>query len=150
MLPGMTTRPTPPADRLTVEAGPDQLARLAALPADEPVTMLNLMRFRETADYSHAPDLAPAETISGSHAYARYGKEAQAHMHRAGVEVLHHGPCGPTVIGPDGEDWDAVLLVRYPSPAAFVAMVTSPEYQALSRHRTAALADARLIPTTIP
>ena len=41
-----------------------------------------------------------------------------------------------------------IILVHYPSPAAFIGMVTTPEYQALSGHRTAALADSRLVPTT--
>lgn len=34
--------------------------------------MLNLLRFREIADYSAFPALAPPEPISGSAAYDRY------------------------------------------------------------------------------
>ena len=41
-----------------------------------------------------------------------------------------------------------IILVRYPSPSAFLDMVTTPDYQSLSGHRTAALADSRLVPTT--
>ena len=36
-----------------------------------PVTMLNLLRFRQEADYSAFPELAPVEPISGSAAYDR-------------------------------------------------------------------------------
>ena len=63
---------------------------------------------------------------------------------------MRTGPyaCGSTVIGPADEQWDVLILVRYPSPTAFIDMVTTPEYQALSGHRTAALADSRLVPTT--
>ena len=46
-----------------------------------------------------------------------------------------------------GEQWDEVLLVRYPNIAAFFGMVMAPDYQAESIHRTAALRDARLICT---
>jgi len=34
--------------------------------------MLNLLRFREEADYSAFPELAPPEPISGSESYDRY------------------------------------------------------------------------------
>ena len=46
------------------------------------------------------------------------------------------------------ERWDEILLVEYPSAAAFAAMVTSPEYKAIVFHRTAALEDSRLVATT--
>ena len=49
------------------------------------------------------------------------------------------------LIAPEQEHWDEVLLVRYPSPEAFLAMLADPEYRAATIHRTAALADSRLI-----
>lgn len=52
------------------------------------------------------------------------------------------------LIAPPGEHWDQLLLVRYPSAAAFLAMLADPEYQAATVHRSAALADSRLIATT--
>ena len=41
-----------------------------------PVVMLNLMRFRSVADYSAAPEMAPASPISGEAAYKLYGPHA--------------------------------------------------------------------------
>ena len=38
----------------------------------DPVTMLNLLRFREVADYSAHPELMPDEPISGAAAYQKY------------------------------------------------------------------------------
>ena len=70
------------------------------------------------------------------------------HLQEAGAEIVYHGSASDTVIGPVGEHWDQVVLVRYPNPAAFIAMVTKPEYQKLSGHRAAALSDSRLVPTT--
>ncbi len=52
---------------------------------------------------------------------------------------------GDTLIGPAGE-WHAAAVVCYPSRARFLEMVSDPEYLETSRHRTAALADSRLIP----
>ncbi|MEE4021929.1 DUF1330 domain-containing protein [Gordonia sp. PKS22-38] len=139
----------PPADRRSIDPRRDQFAQVAQLPTDQPVTMLNLLRYRAEADYSHAQELAPDEPITGAEAYRRYGAAAMPHIEKTGAQVLFHGDGGPTVIGPDDEQWDSMLLVRYPSPQAFLDMVTDPEYQSLSRHRTAALADSRLIATTV-
>lgn len=49
------------------------------------------------------------------------------------------------LIAPAGEQWDELLLVRYPSKEAFLSMIGDPEYQAATVHRTAALADSRLL-----
>jgi uncharacterized protein (DUF1330 family) len=48
-----------------------------------------------------------------------------------------------SIIG--SEDWDIVILVRYPTRRQFVAMFDDPEYQAIAPIRAAALADSRLI-----
>jgi uncharacterized protein (DUF1330 family) len=66
-----------------------------------------------------------------------------------GGGVFFMSPAHAPVIGPEGE-WDVVLLVQYPSRQAFLTMVADPEYQACAHHRTAALADSRLIPMTAP
>lgn len=144
----MTDRPAPPSDRTAISPTADQLRSVATLPADQPVVMLNLLRFRDVADYSGHPDLAPDQSISGQEAYAAYGASAMPHLGEAGAEIVYRGTASATVIGPDGEHWDQVVLVRYPNPEAFITMVTKPEYQELSGHRTAALADSRLVPTT--
>lgn len=111
------------------------------------VTMLNLLRFRDVADYSRSPELAPAESISGEDAYHRYGEAVLPMLERVGAEVVTMATGGPVVIGPDDEHWDLLLLVRYPDVSAFLSMTTSSEYLAIAGHRTAALADSRLLPT---
>ena len=45
------------------------------------------------------------------------------------------------------EDWDAVILVEYPSRASFLKMVSDEEYQAAGQYRTEALIDSRLFVT---
>ena len=47
----------------------------------------------------------------------------------------------------EGDDWDAVVLVRYPSREVFAGMVRSPEYRAIEHLRVEALEDAVLQPT---
>src|SRR5690606_40368222 len=63
-----------------------------------------------------------------------------------GVEGGHAGNLDTPLVAPDGWDWDAVLLVRYPSRQAFSAMVANPEYQKITGLRTAALDAAGLQP----
>jgi uncharacterized protein (DUF1330 family) len=51
------------------------------------------------------------------------------------------------VIAPADEQWDQVLLVKYPSVDAFLTMIRMPDYLAATVHREAALEDSRLIAT---
>jgi len=98
-----------------------------------PVTMINLLKFK--AD-------------GGRHSYLRYAEEVQPHLERVGASVGYAGDAGGVVIG--GEDslwWDSILVVHYPSRAAFVDMVSDPAYLEIAVHRTKALADSRLIAT---
>ncbi len=59
---------------------------------------------------------------------------------------MYSGKSEAAVIGPVDEKWDEVLLVEYPSIAAFQEMGFSDEYRSVTYHRTAALEDSRLIP----
>ncbi|MBU8861862.1 DUF1330 domain-containing protein [Micromonospora sp. WMMB482] len=61
--------------------------------------------------------------------------------------MLYAGEGGPALVAEEGQQWDAVLLVRYPSRTAFSRMVADPEYQEVSRWRTLALEEAVLQPT---
>jgi uncharacterized protein (DUF1330 family) len=110
------------------------------------VVMLNLMRFRETADYSATPELAPAQPISGAAAYELYMKHTQPYLEQSGGEVIFFGQGGPFLIGPSEERWDAAMLVRQSSVQSFMAFASHPEYLAGIGHRTAALEDSRLLP----
>jgi uncharacterized protein (DUF1330 family) len=127
----------------TVTPDPDRLdAMLDQLPQDQPVVMLNLLRYREQALYDDGHTDG-----SGRDAYARYGAQVFPLLQRAGAQVIYGARAIAALIAPDDETWDDILLVRYPSVAAFRQMVTSAEYQQVTRHRTAALLDSRLIAT---
>ena len=118
-----------------IEPNPDQLATLMAAASDNdaPFVMINLLQF--------GPD--------GVANYQRYGKEVQPFLAAAGATVLYAGEASHVVAGDiDRPWWDAVVVVRYPSRAAFVSMATSPEYHAQAHvHRAAALASTHLIAT---
>lgn len=111
-----------------------------------PVVMLNLLRFRAVADYSAAPQLAPAAPVSGAEAYRRYIEHTQPFLAASGGELILLGRGGPFLIGPEAERWDAVLLVRQRSVADFMAFAQDAAYLAGLGHRTAAIEDSRLLP----
>jgi uncharacterized protein (DUF1330 family) len=118
----------------TVDTRPVQFAALAALPADAPVVMVNLLQFNETG---------------GRERYLRYGREVAPHLERVGATIRYTGTAPANVIG-DGERpwWDAIVIVEYPSPAAFIEMVTDEGYQNVHEHRAAALEKGDLIATS--
>ncbi|MAR90135.1 MAG: DUF1330 domain-containing protein [Pseudomonadota bacterium] len=127
----------------TIDPSPGSFAEaVARLPADTPVVMLNLLAFREQAEYDEADSVEPC---TGREAYQHYSREALHHVQAVGGQVVFMGAPQYALVAPADEHWDEVLLVRYPSIQAFVAMVKAPEYQAIARHRTAALYNARLV-----
>jgi len=109
-----------------------------------PIVMLNLLRYREQADY---PDDFEAEPCPGKEAYRRYSAQALARIESVGGRVIYWGRVQASVIAPDAEEWDEVFLVEYPSRAALLEMLSQPEYRAIVPHRTAGLLDSRLICT---
>jgi len=126
----------------TLEPTAPQLRRLLAASAasGEAVVMINLLRFKERADGIDAED-----GISGAEAYGRYAAAVGAHLERVGAQILLALRTSESVIGPDEHEWDLVIAVQYPSRQAFLEMTSNPEYLKIHGHRTAALADSRLI-----
>lgn len=118
----------------TIQPTPEQAAALATLAPDEPVFMVNLLRF---------------EADGGEERYAQYGREVAPHLDRVGARVVYGGSAPKHVIG-DGVApwWDAILIVEYPTPMAFVEMVTSEAYAEVHEHRAAALVRGDLIATS--
>lgn len=129
----------------SINPSPTQLAAFTADVADDtPLLMLNLLRFRPQASYATTSSHAPC---SGREAYARYSQTALRKVRGVGGDVQLMAAAQAALIAPADEQWDELLLVRYPSKAAFLSMLADPEYRAATEHRTAALADSRLIAT---
>ncbi len=136
------------SERVFLTVSDAQGAAFFGTPDNGPVIMLNLLRFREVADYSHAPALAPDGTMSGRDAYARYMAEMRPLLEASGGAVLFSGTASHFLIGPQDESWDHVLLVQQASKASFLAFASDPAAQAITAHRNAAICDSRLLPIT--
>jgi uncharacterized protein (DUF1330 family) len=119
----------------------EQFEAFKALPRDVPVMMLNLVVFRDHAEY---PD---GREATGAEAYAAYGRESAPVFHRVGGEIIWRGKPEVMLIGPMDKRWDLIFVARYPTAGAFLEMVTDPVYRAAVRHRQAAVLDSRLIRT---
>lgn len=126
----------------TQEAGADLVRR--NIPGE--VVMLNMLRLREVADYSQSPELAPETEISGREALQRYIDHALPFLKESDGDILLLGQGGKFFIGPDDQQWDVVMLVRQRSVEGFIAFASNPDYLAGMGHRTAAVADSRLLP----
>ncbi len=110
------------------------------------VVMLNLLRFREVADYSASPELKPEEPICGREAYQKYIDHTLPFLEESGGEILFLGEAGSYLIGPEDEYWDVAMLVRQSSVEQFLNFESHKEYLRGIGHRTAALEDSRLLP----
>ena len=117
-----------------LEPTPEQFAALAARPAGAPVVMVNLLKFKPEG---------------GLESYLQYGQEVGPHLKRVGATLRYAGGAPSVVIG-DGERpwWDAILIVEYPTPQAFIDMVTTQEYAKVHEHRAAGLDRGDLIATS--
>lgn len=111
-----------------------------------PVTMLNLLRFRDVADYSPNPELRPDEPTSGAEAYQKYIDYTLPFLKESGGNLVLLGKGGQYLIGPQEERWDLVMLVRQNSVSDFMAFSSNEAYLIGLGHRAAALEDSRLLP----
>ena len=118
---------------MAVDPRGSDLKRYLAEDPGGPVVMLNLLRYAD----------------GGRESYARYAAAlGETFLPRYGGEVLYAGDGSTPLVADPGQSWDAVLLVRYASRAAFSAMVADPEYQEVTGLRTQALSEAVLQATT--
>ena len=110
------------------------LKRLMQEDPGGPVVMLNLLRF----------------AAGGRESYEQYAAAlSDTFLARYGAEVLYAGDGSTVLAAEPGQEWDAVLLVRYPSRESFSRMVADPEYQQVTHLRSESLVEA-VLQATVP
>lgn len=103
------------------------VATVEGLPADQPVVMLNLMKFRDKSLDGDG---------SGWDAYVRYSQMANKLIRQRDGRIIWAGEALGTTLGPEVHgDWHYTALVYYPTPAAFLDMMQSDEYATANIHR---------------
>jgi uncharacterized protein (DUF1330 family) len=128
-----------------VDPAREQFKAIFGLRLDQPVHMINLLRFRDFAAYRHSDPEAGEKPVAGAEAYRRYGTDAAPHFAEVGGKQLWIGAPELMLIGPQDERWHLAFVAYYPTAQAFVDMLRNPDYQRATRHRTAAIVDCRLI-----
>ena len=109
----------------------DYAMRLATSADDAPIFMINLMKYREVADYADGR----ADRRSGRDADDEYAPlESLAAI---GAEVVFVADVETQLLGEP--TWDRIGVVKYPSRRAFIEMQSRPDFQAKHVHKDAGM-----------
>ncbi len=123
---------------------PAQLAELMQPGPDGPIYMVNLLKFKEFAEYEDGRET----DLSGKDAYAIYGAAVVPLVMQHGGRLVFSGAVSWLMLGQADDMWDQVAVVEYPDRAALVAMSSSDDYAKIAVHRSAGLAGQLNIETT--
>jgi|TARA_B110000977_G_scaffold56834_1_gene77211 uncharacterized protein (DUF1330 family) len=109
----------------------------ALLKADDggPVCMVNLLKFKEKAEYEDGRET----DLSGIEAYQIYGAVTGSLIKKLGGDVVFTSVLNGMVVGEVEELWDVMAIAKYPTLQSFIDMVSSPEYLKVYHHRIAGL-----------
>ena len=129
-----------------LEPTAEQIAAMIGDTTESPIYMVNLLKYREHAEYADGRETS----LSGREAYAIYGAGVVETLAAVGGSVVFAGEVDGLLIGEVEDLWDNVAIAMYPSGAAMVQMFTSPEYQKIHVHREAGLAGQLNITTRAP
>ena len=111
-----------------------------------PIFMVNLLKFKDKAAYEDER----ATDLSGRDAYMIYGRGVSEILPQYGGRMIFAGDVTHLSLGQVEELWDEIAIVMYSERGDMVKMSMSPEWQALSVHRTAGLAGQLNIETVLP
>ncbi len=124
---------------------PDQHAHLER-PEYDPWVLVNLLRF------NHRVLSEDGGSASGTDIYEQFQERCRPVLERFGATVLWAGDARFAVAGlsrstpPEGQpQWDRVVLVRYPTAAAYRAFIGDPEFRQALSIKDAAVAETEIL-----
>ena len=112
---------------------------------DEPIFMVNLLKFKDRAEY---PDKRESN-LSGKEAFAIYSKEVVGHLEKVGGKPIFGSEVTRLMLGEVEDLWDQVAIAMYPNRKAMLKMISDPDYIKSAQHRVAGLAGQLNIETKI-
>ena len=111
----------------------EQIEKFLNGPPDTPVVMLNMLTFKK-----HAADSHPGQ--SGREAVMQYSTAMKTFVEAGGGTFILAANIDSQVIGEDGEHFEFVAIMRYPSRQAYVKLAGDPTIAAtIGKHREAGL-----------
>ena len=129
----------------TIQPTQEQIEAFLTCDMDEPVCMVNLLKFKDKATYEAGVPEA-SQDLTGEEAYGLYGIGVFKVLEKIGAKPLFSAPVKSYFIGQG--DWDMAAMVWYPSRKTFLEMPQREDYQAIHYHREAGLSHQDLIETT--
>lgn len=127
-------------------SSPEQMQGLMQKGPDGPIYMVNLLKFKERAQYEDGRKT----DLTGREAYMIYGRAVAELLPKFGGVAVFSADVTYLSLGRVEELWDEIAIAAYPERAAMVRMSMSPEWREISVHRTAGLAGQLNIETVIP
>ena len=124
----------------------DQMAEFLESGNDEPIYMVNLLKFKDKAEY---PDKRETD-LSGKEAYAIYTKEVQHHLAKVGGKGIFGAEVKRLMLVEVDELLDSVAIAKYPNRKAMLDMISDPDYIKSAQHRVAGLKGQLNIETVMP
>ena len=112
---------------------------------DEPIFMVNLLKFKDRAEY---PDKRESN-LSGKEAFAIYSKEVVGHLEKVGGKPIFGSEVTRLMLGEVEDLWDQVAIAMYPNRKSMLKMISDPDYIKSAQHRVAGLAGQLNIETKI-
>lgn len=127
---------------------PDEEQLAAFLEPDDgaPVYMVNLLRYKDKAEYADGRET----DLSGREAYALYTQGVQECLAKVGGGLQFKGQVRRLTIGSVEDLWDDVAIAMYPNRSAMMQMMQLPRMQEIGQHRAAGLAGQLNIETIEP
>jgi uncharacterized protein (DUF1330 family) len=116
--------------QMAIDPEKADLERFLAKDTGRPFVLVQLLRFAE----------------GGRDKYLQYAATVQPVTRSIGAQVLYAGECVEPLLAAPGQAWDAIVVVRYPSRAAYAKMHDDPAYGAVVHLRREALREAMLLP----
>lgn len=117
---------------------PDETQMAGFLAPDDgsPIHMVNLLKYKERADYADGRETS----LTGREAYYLYSVGVKKCLAQVGGSIEFSGRVRRLALGEVEELWDDIAIAMYPSRAAMLQMMQLPEMNELGQHRAAGLA----------
>lgn len=107
---------------------------------DGPIYMVNLMKYREIAEYDES-GAGKSPIISGRDADDQYNPASI--LNKLGAAIVFVADVERTEVGID--DWDRIAIVRYPTRLSFVEMQSRKDFGEKHKHKAAGMLRTTLI-----
>lgn len=113
-----------------------QMAGFAEPGADGPIYMVNLLKFKDQAEYEDGRETG----LTGREAYGLYSAGVVKLLAEVGGGAMFGAQISRLMLGEVEELWDMVAIAMYPSRAAMLQMMQMPAMAEIGVHRQAGLA----------